>query len=74
MYTILTIETMAKRYKMLPSEVLERGNTYDLYIMDAAIAYHNYQTNKASGNQEAPPELTDDEMIAMMADIRQGQV
>ena len=63
---ILTIETMAKRYSLLPSEVLSRCNTLDLYIMDAAIAYHNYKTNKVSG--DTPQEsMSEDEMLAIMA-------
>jgi hypothetical protein len=43
---------MGERYGMLPSEILSKSSTLDLYIMDTAISYHNHkqkaQENKAS--------------------------
>lgn len=60
---ILTIDTMAKRYKLLPSEILSRSSTFDLYIMDAAIAYHNYQLAKAEGKT---PEMSEDELLEIL--------
>ena len=66
---VLTIDTMAKRYKMLPTEVLSRATTFDLYIMDAAVAYHNYQTEKASGN--STPDLSEQEMLDIIAKTKQ---
>lgn len=69
---ILTIDTLAERYKMLPSEVMNRSTTFDLYVMDAAMSYHNYQSKKASNNGIAPaPELTTDEMLEIMKKARQ---
>lgn len=69
---ILTIDTLAERYKMLPSEVMSRSTTFDLYVMDAAMSYHNYQTRKANNNGVAPaPELTTDEMLEIMKKARQ---
>lgn len=50
MALILTIDMLADRYKMLPNQVLEQANTFDLYIMDAALTYYNYQQKKMSGN------------------------
>ncbi len=41
---------LADRYKMLPSQVMNQANTFDLYIMDAALTYYQYQQKKASGN------------------------
>ena len=69
---ILTIDTLAERYKMLPSEVLCRSTTFDLYIMDAAMSYHNYVNKKANNNGVAPaPELTQEEMLAIIRKTRQ---
>ena len=69
---ILTIDTLAERYKMLPSEVLSRSTTFDLYVMDAAMSYHNYQTRKANNNGVAPaPELTQEEMLELIRKTRQ---
>lgn len=44
---ILTVNNLAKTYKLLPSEVMERGNTFDLYVMDIATRYEKYQHQKS---------------------------
>ena len=44
---ILTVNNLAKTYKLLPSEVMERGNTFDLYVMDVATRYERYQQQKS---------------------------
>lgn len=67
MAMILMIDTLADRYKMLPSEVMDRGTTFDLYIMDAAISYHNHQARKDAGK---PPELTQEEMLEMIKKVK----
>lgn len=59
---ILTLDTMGERYSMLPSEVLARSSTIDLYVMDAALSYHDYQNKKSQGKfagQETPEELAE---------------
>ncbi len=66
MALILTIDSLGKRYGMLPSEVLERSNTFDLYIMDAALTFENYHHKKAMNNGVAPaPDYSTDELLAM---------
>ena len=40
---------MAERYGMLPSEVMQRANTFDVFIADTAIGYRNYLIDKANG-------------------------
>jgi hypothetical protein len=46
---ILTLDNLGERYGRLPSEVLAQGSTLDLYIMDAALTYRDYQQKKADG-------------------------
>lgn len=66
MALILTIDGLGKRYGMLPSEVLHRSNTFDLYIMDAAMTFENYHHKKSMNNGVDPlPEYTPDELLAM---------
>jgi len=67
---IVTIDTMAKRYKMLPSEILATASTYDLYVMDAAISYHNYEQYKAQHGKEPMPDYEVDELQAMMDKVK----
>jgi hypothetical protein len=67
MALILTIDSLGKRYGMLPSEVLERSNTFDLYIMDAALTFENYHHKKANNNGIEPvPDYSQSELLAML--------
>ena len=66
MALILTIDGLGKRYGMLPSEVLDRSNTFDLYIMDMAMTFENYHHKKAMNNGMDPtPDYTTDELLAI---------
>jgi hypothetical protein len=67
MALILTIDSLGKRYGMLPSEVLERSNTFDLYIMDASLSFENFHHKKQMNNGVDPsPDYTTDELLAMV--------
>lgn len=46
---LICIDAMAKRYSLLPSEVLERANTFDLVVLDSSIGYEQYVRNQAEG-------------------------
>ena len=64
MVSILQVDGIGKRYGLLPSEVLARGNTFDLYIMDAALTFENYHNKKAANNGKAPvPDYTEEELM-----------
>ena len=66
MASILWIDTLGKRYGMLPSEVLVRANTFDLYIMDAALTFENFHHKKSMNNGIDPiPDYTPDELQTM---------
>ena len=61
------IDSLGKRYGMLPSEVLNRSNTFDLYIMDVALSFENFHHKKAMNNGNDPlPDYTTDELLAMV--------
>ena len=71
MVLILTIDGLGKRYGMLPSEVLERSNTFDLYIMDAAMTFENYHHKKQMNNGREPmQDYTTDELQNMMNKVK----
>lgn len=62
--TILMIDNLAKRYGLLPSEVLNRCNTFDLYIMDASLSFENYHHKKSMNHGKEPiPDYTTDELL-----------
>jgi hypothetical protein len=67
MASILWIDTLGKRYGMLPSEVIGRANTFDLYIMDMALTFENYHHKKSMNNGKEPiPDYTQDELMEML--------
>ena len=61
---------MGERYSMLPSEVLARATTLDLYVMDAALSYRDHQQKKS--NNEIPEYDTAD-LVAAMEKTRSHQ-
>jgi hypothetical protein len=69
---ILTIHNLAKTYMLLPSEVLGRATTFDLYVLDTHSRFIKYQEQKAKG--KAPPvsskKHSKDELQAMINDAR----
>jgi hypothetical protein len=66
MATILQLDGLGKRYGLLPSEVLLRGNTFDLYIMDAALTFENFHHKKQmNGGKDPIPDYTENELLAM---------
>jgi hypothetical protein len=73
----LTIDSVCKRYGLLPSEFLNRGNSLDLYIADIAQQFetyvHNKHMNKNMPSIPEPPELTEDEMLAMIKRVKEQQ-
>ena len=67
MASILWIDTLGKRYGMLPSEVIGRANTFDLYIMDAALSFEQFHHKKQMNNGIEPaPNYTTDELLTML--------
>lgn len=68
MTAILRVDGLGKRYGLLPSEVLKRADTFDVYILDAVMTFEDYYNKKAkSKNGLGPvPEFTQDELLAMM--------
>lgn len=67
----MQIDTLGKRYGLLPSEVLRKADTFDLYIMDAALSFENFHHKKSMNNGRDPiPEYSTDELKAIMGKVR----
>jgi hypothetical protein len=68
----LTIDSVCKRYGLLPSEFLNRGNSLDLYVADIAQQFETYVHNKHMNKTEVPepPALSESEMQAMLERVR----
>lgn len=50
----MQIDGLAKRYGKLPSEILREANTFDLYIIDAAMTFEQYHHKKAMNKGQDP--------------------
>lgn len=70
---VLTLNNLAEKYKCLPSEALERGNTFDLYVLDISTKWLKHQQDKADGKVTEAPALTQDQMQEMIQRVRSGQ-
>jgi len=72
MVSILQLDSLGKRYGLLPSEVLDRGSTFDLYIMDAAMTFEQFHVKKAQNNGKVPTEYyTEEQLMAIMQKAKQ---
>lgn len=49
------IDSMASRYGVLPSEILERGDTFDVYVLQSATAWQDYQEQMAKAKAGKGP-------------------
>lgn len=65
---IMLIDTMAERYGMLPSEVMQRANTFDVFVTDTAIGYRNYIQDRANGKRTAynPSDYSQDDLLTIL--------
>ena len=62
----MQIDGLGKRYGLLPSEVLRQADTFDLYVIDAALTYENYQHKKAMNKGQVPVEAySNDQLLEM---------
>jgi len=72
MVSILQLDSLGKRYGLLPSEVLGRGNTFDLYIMDAAMTFEHFHIKKAENKGKVPTEFySEDQLMNIMNKAKQ---
>ena len=64
---LLTIDNLAQKYSMLPTQVLTNATTFDLCVLDVSTKYVKYQHDKENaeliGNNKIP---TQSEMIQML--------
>ena len=64
MTSIMQIDSMGKRYGLLPSKIIQEADTFDLYIMDAAMSFEHYHNSKANNGGKAPvPDYSPDELL-----------
>ena len=64
----MLIDTLGERYGMLPSEIISRANTFDIFVADTAIGYRNYLQDKAAGKNTTynPTDYTQDDLLNIL--------
>ena len=64
---LVTLDNLAQRYHLLPSQALERATTFDLYVQRVANGYQHYRDQVANGGPKPPPKLNQKQLEAMVA-------
>jgi hypothetical protein len=74
MAAILMIDSLGKRYGMLPSEALDRASTFDLYVMDASLSFENFHHKKSMNNGQIPTDqYSTEDLLAIFNKNKEGQ-
>jgi hypothetical protein len=47
----LLLDSMGTRYHQLPSDIMNRADSLDYYVMDVAMSYHRQQQQQAEQAQ-----------------------
>lgn len=68
---IRTLDNLATRYHMLPSEALSRATTFDLEVLNTSTLWENHQYRKQNNVPDAKPEPTQDQMLAMVHSVKE---
>jgi len=64
---VMAIDAMSSRYGLLPSEVMSRASTFDLFIYDSAVSYLNYAQDRANGKA---PEYKQEDLLNILKGSR----
>ena len=67
---VLALDNLAHRYNCLPSQALAHANTFDLYVLDVSARYSKYQQSRQEGGQPETPNLSQEQMKAMINRVR----
>ena len=69
----MLLDTIGERYGMLPSEVMSRATTFDIFVCDTAIGYRNLvqqrEYDKANGGVTSikTEDFSQQDLMAMIA-------
>lgn len=65
---VILLDTMAERYGLLPSEVISRATTFDIFVADTAIGYRNFLHDKSQGRAHVykPESYSQDELMSIL--------
>lgn len=64
----VTLDSLGKRYSLLPSEVLLKATTFDLEVLDIALTYERYRQDMASG---VTPEYRQEDLLKALDAVKE---
>jgi len=64
---------MAKAYGLLPSQVRDNATTYDIKVTETLVSWENKLHEEATTGRPVAPKLTQDQMMAMIARVKENQ-
>jgi hypothetical protein len=67
---VLTIDNLATKYHCLPSEILDKADTFDLYTMDISTKFRKHQQDAADGKATGAPRPSEAEMLKMLQRVK----
>ena len=75
---MLTVDTLAQRYHLLPTEVMDRATTFDLRVASLANSHQRYLQQQAEHDSQNPgqrrarlsPNLSVEQMQAMIDRVK----
>ena len=71
---VLMLDSMAQRYGLLPSEVIQRADTLDVEVLIRSVAWNNEVQKRAASGQAMPVQThhTVDDLQSMIRTARNG--
>lgn len=69
---MISLDNLASRYGVLPSEALSRASTLDLKVLDVSAKWAKRQNDIAEGKltDKVSPKLSQEQMLAMINKVR----
>jgi len=69
---MVSLDALATRYHVLPSQAMKNATTFDLYVLDISSRYQHYRQQVAEGKYVKPvKQLSEQEMLAMLAKVKE---
>ena len=63
------IDAMAERYSMLPTDIMDRATTFDLFVYDTVVGYKKAKIKEEQGVKETP-QVSEEKMLQAYEKMR----
>ena len=69
---MLTLDNLAVRYNILPSEAARKADTFDIYVMDLSAKWNKRQNDIQEGKIKETSGLTQEAMADLMRRVKEA--